>query len=182
MTVKKKKTNNKVLVEKVMRSFLDVYDLEGANFYDTPRRVAQLWDAFLTREKPAMRAFPSESKELAVVKDYTSWGFCPHHLLPVEYKFKVGYIPNGKVVGLSKIPRLVDYFLARMPLQEDLPGLIVDELERILKPLGSGCTVEGQHLCCVARGIKSKDIKFTNTALRGVILLSPTTHNEFLRA
>lgn len=174
--------SNKEVAEQIFRTFLDIYDLEGANFYDTPKRVAKMWNDFFLQEKPILRAFPSTSNEMVVVKDFIHWGFCPHHLMPVRYTFKVGYIPNGKVIGLSKIPRLAAWCLAKLPLQEDLPQLLLNELDAVLNPQGLGCMIEGFHLCCAARGIKSETINFKNTALRGLMLLSPSTHQEFLDA
>jgi len=178
----KKKLSNTKLTEDMYRTFLDIYDLEGANFDETPRRVAKLWDSFLRAEKPLLKTFPTENQEMVLIKDYISWGFCPHHLLPIKYTFKIGYIPRDKVVGLSKLPRLADYHLSKLPLQEDLPCLIADDLNKLLNPLGCGCQVRGYHLCCGMRGIKSESMEFVTTSLKGVMLFSGASQQEFLNA
>jgi len=178
--VKKSQTNDLKLTEKLFKTFLDIHDLEGSNFFETPQRIAKMWEAFLNREKPILKAFPTECQQMVVLKDFATWGFCPHHLLPVKYTFKVGYIPKDKTLGLSKMARLAEYYVSKLPLQEDLPDMIVDDLQKVLQPLGCGCRVEGFHLCMVMRGVKCETMKFVNTALRGVMLFSTAAQMEFL--
>lgn len=178
----KNRQSNLELVEKMVRTFLDVYDLEGANFFETPQRVAKMWDEFLNYPKPTLKAFPTENQEMVLLKNHVSWGFCPHHLLPIRYTFKIGYIPRDKAIGLSKMPELANWCLSKLPLQEDLPVMIVEELNKVLNPLGCGCQVKGYHLCCVMRGVKSESIEFISTALKGVMLFSSASQQEFLSA
>ena len=178
--MKKKSKSNDKLTEKLFRTFLDINDLENANFWETPKRVAKMWDSFLNIEKPKLKAFPTNNNSMVIIDQFDGWSFCPHHLLPVRYTFKIGFIPQGKSLGLSKFPRLVDFILSKMPLQEDIPDLIVDEIQSIIKPLGCGCQVKGYHLCSVMRGVKCPNIRFVTTALKGLLLHSPASQAEFL--
>ena len=177
--MKHKKTDTKH-IEDMFRVFLDLHDFDGANFDETPQRVAKMWDNFLHVEKPILRAFPTTNNEMVVLKGIELWGFCPHHLLPIKYILKIGYIPSDKVLGLSKLARLAKYCISRLPLQEDLPYLITDELQRVLKPLGCGCQVNGYHLCIAMRGVEQDKATFITTSLKGIMLLSPASQHEFL--
>lgn len=154
-------------------------DLNDPNFKETPQRVARFYRDLCKRERPAIKVFPSTSKEMVVLKDFVSYSLCPHHLLPVRYTFRVGYIPSGYVLGISKIPRLINYIMRLLPLQEDIPDLVVNELESLLRPIGAGCQVVGRHLCMEMRGVRTEG-EFVTTKLSGVILLNPGTHEEFL--
>lgn len=174
------RAQTKDAVQKLVRAFLDQNDLDGANFDDTPRRVAEVWDSFLHTPKPDMTAFPSTTSQMVILKNHITWGFCPHHLLPVEYTFRIGYVPQDKVIGLSKLARLADYHLSRLPLQEDVGDLIVEDLHNVLKPLGIGCQVHGRHLCIAMRGVRTPNAEFVTTSLKGIILMNPSTHQEFL--
>ena len=173
------KSDNVKLTEKVFRTFLSVYGLESINALETPERMAKMWHEFLTRKPPALKAFPTSSQQMVMIKDFTTWGYCPHHLLPVKYTLKIGYIPHLRVLGLSKLPRMVDYLLSKLPLQEDLPDMIVDKLEEVLKPVGSGCHVKGYHLCCAMRGAKV-DVEFITSAYRGVMAQESAVRKEFV--
>ena len=152
---------------------------ENENFRETPRRVGSFYKELLGRKKPEIKVFPSNSNEMVVIKDLVDYSLCPHHLLPVRYEFRVGYIPTGQVIGLSKIPRIIHYMMSRLPLQEDLPDLIVGELMDLLRPMGAGCQVKGHHMCMEIRGVKTEG-EFITTKLTGVMLLNPATHEEFL--
>lgn len=176
---KSTKSNNQ-LTEKMFRTFLDINDLEGANFWETPKRVSKMWDLFLNVERPKIKAFPTENGSMVIVDGFDSWSFCPHHLLPVKYSVKIGFIPQGKSLGLSKFPRLVDFICSKLPLQEDIPNLVLDEIQTIIRPLGCGCQVKGYHLCSMMRGVKCSNIRFVTTALKGVMLHSPASQQEFL--
>jgi GTP cyclohydrolase I len=167
-------------LEKLVSQFLAINSLDNANFFDTPRRVASLWHTFLNQEKPPLRAFPTTSQEMILLKNHIVWGFCPHHLLPVRYTFKIGYIPQDKTLGLSKIARLANWCLSKLPLQEDIPNIILNELHAALKPLGSGCQVKGYHLCVAMRGVHSAEAEFVTTGLRGVMLYNASAQHEFL--
>jgi GTP cyclohydrolase I len=149
------------------------------NFRETPRRVSSFYKELLERMRPEIKVFPSSSNEMVVLKDFVDYSLCPHHLLPVRYVFRVGYIPTGQVIGLSKIPRIIHYLMSKLPLQEDIPDLVVQELVELLRPMGCGCQVRGRHMCMEMRGVKTEG-EFVTTKLTGVILLNPGTHEEFL--
>ncbi len=169
-------------IDPVIRGVQDLltqYKLSGPNFEETPERVAKLWCEFFNKERPNMKVFPTNNNLMVVVKDFTTWGYCPHHLLPIRYTFKIGYIPNGQAVGLSKLPRLAEYYVSKLPIQEDLPNWIVEDLQQTLRPLGCGCQVKGFHLCCAARGVEA-DLEFVTTGLRGVFRHNPAAQQEFL--
>jgi len=155
--------NVKNYTQKNISEFLKLLSLEGENFYDTPRRVAGVWDVFLTGEfskKPVMKFFSTKSKEAVIMKNHITWGFCPHHLLPVRYIINLGYIPNGKAVGLSKLPRLADYLISKLPLQEDLTIELAQLLHSETNSTGVACAIKGYHLCYAIRGAKSGDASF----------------------
>lgn len=166
--------------EYIKRVMEDLHlDLRNENFRETPQRVSKFYRELLGREKPTIKTFPSTSNEMVVLKGIEDYSLCPHHLLPVKYTFRVGYIPTGKVIGLSKIPRIIHYLMSKLPLQEDIPELVVNEIEELLHPMGAGCQVRGEHLCMQMRGVKCQG-EFINTKLTGIILVSPATHEEFL--
>jgi len=166
-------------VQKIVKQMLNKLGFKNPNFDQTPERIERMWKAFLEVERPTMTVFPTECNEMLIIKNHVTWGFCPHHLLPVKYTFRIGYIPKSLVVGLSKLPELANYFVSFLPLQEDLPPMICDALEEALKPQGVGCSVEGTHLCMVMRGVKSPCVEAVVTKLKGIILLNPSTHDEF---
>jgi GTP cyclohydrolase I len=166
--------------EERVKNFLMQYNLEGPNFTDTPQRVAKAWKEFFNVPKPDMTTFPSCNNEMVVMKGFTIWGYCPHHLLPIRYTFKIGYVPKQTVLGLSKMARLASYIVSKVPLQEDLPCMITEELEKALQPQGAGCLVDGYHLCMAMRGVKQENASFRTTSLTGIILMNPATHEEFV--
>lgn len=137
---------------------------EDPGFIDTPDRVARFWSEFVDREPPEIKVFPSSSTDLVRLDGYTTWGLCPHHLLPVRYTISVSYIPNGKVFGISKLPRIVNYVLRALPLQEDLPKMVVNYLHSCLNVKEARCQVTGLHLCMVMRGVRAGDCQLTTFA------------------
>jgi GTP cyclohydrolase I len=139
------------------------FDLENENFSGTPERVARFWLEFTQRTPPEIKTFPSDSLEIVRLNNYETWGLCPHHLLPVRYQVSICYQPNGQVFGISKLPRIVDYLLRTMPLQEDIPRLVVKYLQQTLSVRYAECSVEGLHLCMTMRGVKAKDCTLTTT-------------------
>jgi GTP cyclohydrolase I len=154
---------NKTRLELFFKVFLRVNNLKGPDFDDTPERVTRFWLEFLNPEPPKIKAFPSEATDYVKLNGYQTWGMCPHHLLPVRYTVSISYIPNGQVFGISKLPRVVDYTLSKLPLQEDLPRLIIEYLKEHLDITSATCTVKGLHLCMVMRGIKARDCTLTTS-------------------
>lgn len=166
-------------MQQATKRMLSKLHLKGPNFDSTPERVERMWKTFFSIKEPDLTVFTTECNEMLVIKNHVVWGFCPHHLLPVRYTFRIGYIPRGLAVGLSKLPQLANYFVTFLPLQEDLPNMVCTFLEEKLKPQGVGCCVEGMHLCMVMRGVKSPCVEAVVTKLKGIILLNPPTHSEF---
>lgn len=154
-------------------------DANNENFRETPKRVAKFYRELCKSPEPEIKVFPSTSREMVVLKDFVSYSLCPHHLLPVRYTFRVGYIPTGYVIGISKMPRIINHIMRLLPLQEDIPDMVVSTLEKLLHPMGAGCQVRGRHLCMEMRGVKTEG-EFVTTKLTGVILLNQGTHEEFL--
>ena len=163
-------------------------DLTDPNFKDTPKRVARAYQEMLAGTKDTKAqiqqvlstAFPSEGySSLIFCTNITSYSLCPHHLLPVEYHSTVGYIPSkeGKVLGASKLPRVVDILSQRLVLQETLTEDIANALA-LVKPLGIAVVVSGAHYCMKMRGIR-KEASFETSTMRGVFMRKPEARKEF---
>jgi GTP cyclohydrolase I len=124
--------------------------------------------------------FESDNDEMVVIPSIDAVSLCPHHLLPILYTAHVGYIPNGHVIGLSKIPRLVKHLAAKPVIQEDLVGEIALELYKALAPTGVMVVLDGQHACMRARGIREKDSVTRTSKTVGVFQTDAAAKAEFL--
>ena len=151
----------------------------------TPERVEKALD-FLTRgykEDPhailQAAMFDVAYDEMVLVKDIEMYSLCEHHMLPFFGKVHVAYIPDGKVIGLSKIPRLVDVFARRLQVQERLTRQIADAIQEAIHPQGVGVVVEARHLCMMMRGVEKQNSSTVTSAMVGVFL-NHHTRNEFL--
>ncbi len=152
---------------------------------DTPLRVARMYQELFSglHEDPKATlsaAFSEPHQEMVVVKDVPFYSMCEHHLLPFHGVAHFGYLPDGKIVGLSKIARLVDCLSRRPQVQERLSGEIVDTFCEVMRPMGAGVVIEAEHLCMTMRGIKKPGSKMVTSALRGVFRDSAETRAEFL--
>ncbi|MBW2674512.1 MAG: GTP cyclohydrolase I FolE [Deltaproteobacteria bacterium] len=142
---------------------------------NTPRRVAKAFvDEFLcgyteNPEEILRPVFEAKYDELVIVKNIEFWSLCQHHLLPFYGEAFIGYIPTGKVVGLSKLARLVHCFSRRLQLQETLTQQIADAIQETLQPLGAGVIIEATHSCMSARGVKASGAKTVTSVLTGVL-------------
>ncbi|MBZ7985596.1 GTP cyclohydrolase I FolE [Campylobacter sp. Cr9] len=123
--------------------------------------------------------FNTDNNEMVLVKDIDFYSLCEHHLLPFFGKVHIAYIPNGKVVGLSKLPRLVEVFARRLQIQEQLCEQISNSLYEILKPKGVAVTIEAEHLCMQMRGIQKVNSKTITSSLKGIFLSDERTRKEF---
>jgi GTP cyclohydrolase I len=118
--------------------------------------------------------------EMVIVRDIEYYSLCEHHMLPFMGRAHVAYMPNGKVIGLSKIPRIVDMFARRLQVQERMTRQIADFLEELLHPRGVAVVVEGLHLCSTMRGVKKHDARMTTSAMLGAFRTRMATRQEFL--
>ncbi|MEO5509324.1 MAG: GTP cyclohydrolase I FolE [Longimicrobiales bacterium] len=125
--------------------------------------------------------FNEDHHNMVIVKDIEMYSLCEHHLLPFFGKVHVAYIPNGKIVGLSKIPRIVDVFARRLQVQERLTTQILDALVDVLQPEGVGVVIEAYHLCMMMRGVQKQNSKTITSAMHGAFLEDNRTREEFLR-
>jgi GTP cyclohydrolase I len=153
---------------------------------DTPERVEKSM-AFLTRgytmdvtEVLHNALFEVEYDEMVIVKDVEFFSMCEHHMLPFFGKAHVAYVPNGKVIGLSKIPRVVDVFARRLQVQERLTTEIADAITEAIDPQGVAVIIEAQHLCMMMRGVEKQHSATVTSAMRGVFKSQLQTRNEFL--
>jgi GTP cyclohydrolase I len=153
----------------------------------TPARVAASLQ-WLTRgyEQDARQVigdamFDESHSNMVMVRDIELYSMCEHHMLPFYGKAHVAYIPDGKIVGLSKLPRIVDVFAQRLQVQERLTEQIAEAINDVLEPLGVGVVIEAYHLCMMMRGVQKQNSKTITSALRGVFREDPKTRDEFLR-
>jgi GTP cyclohydrolase I len=152
----------------------------------TPSRVAKAY-RFLTsgyaqdpQEILNGAMFDVDYDEMVLVRDIEFYSLCEHHMVPFFGAVHVGYIPNGRVVGLSKIPRLVEMFSRRLQVQERLTMQIAETIENILSPKGVGVVVESKHLCMVMRGVQKQDSYAITSSMRGAFSDDPKTRAEFM--
>ena len=152
---------------------------------DTPKRVANMYDELLSGysidpvELLNGAMFDVEYDEMVVVKDIDFYSLCEHHLLPFYGKAHVGYLPNNKVIGLSKIPRMVEMFARRLQVQERMTQQIALTLDELIHPAGIGVVVEAQHLCAAMRGVRKPNTTMTTSAVRGQFKKNSSTREEF---
>ena len=160
-------------------------DREGLQ--KTPERVAKALQ-FLTHgygldPEAILRSalFEEDYSQMVLVRDIEVYSQCEHHMLPFFGKAHVAYIPNGRIVGLSKIPRVVDVFARRLQVQERLTLQVRDAIDRVLRPEGVAVVIEAQHLCMMMRGAEKQNSHTTTSAMSGVFLDQPDTRAEFMR-
>jgi len=152
----------------------------------TPERVAKAWKFFTKGyhediEEITNRAiFTEDVQDMVIVRDIEFFSLCEHHLLPFFGKAHVGYIPNGKVIGLSKIPRIVDMYSHRLQVQERLTNQVANGIKRILDPIGVAVVMEGKHMCMQMRGVEKQNSFASTSAMLGQFRESTETRSEFL--
>ena len=161
-------------------------DTSRAGLLDTPERASKAFD-FLTRgyhqtldEVINGALFPSESSEMVIVKDIELYSLCEHHLLPFIGKCHVAYIPNGKVLGLSKVARIVDMFARRLQIQETLVTQIAKTIEEVTEAQGVAVIIEAKHMCMMMRGVEKQNSVMKTSAMLGAFRNNQATRNEFL--
>ncbi|MFV0275592.1 MAG: GTP cyclohydrolase I FolE [Parahaliea sp.] len=161
-------------------------DLGRPGLADTPKRAAKAFE-FLTRgyqqsvdEVVNNALFPSSSSEMVLVQDVELYSLCEHHLLPFIGKCHVAYLPTGKVLGLSKVARLVDVFARRLQIQESLTTQIAETIMAVTGASGVGVIIEAQHMCMMMRGVEKQNSIMKTSAMLGCFRESQSTRDEFL--
>lgn len=162
-------------------------DLSRPGLVDTPKRAAKAFE-FLTQgydqsldEVVNNALFPSDSSEMIVVQNIELYSMCEHHLLPFIGKCHVAYIPTGKVLGLSKVARIVDLFARRLQIQESLTSQIAQTIMQVTDAEGVGVIVEAQHMCMMMRGVEKQNSAMKTSAMLGSFRDSQKTRSEFLQ-
>jgi GTP cyclohydrolase I len=175
-------------LEKIVRELMAELgmDLSDQHFQGTPARVARLYRE-LTRGNAVdaadiLKTFQSSHSELIVVSDINFYSLCPHHLLIYRGKMHFGYVPDGNIVGLSKIPRLIQAMASRPIVQEDLVSEIADTFMSVVQPLGCAVRATGRHDCVAVRGVKCHEARMTTVALRGLFQEKHSLVDEFNHA
>ena len=168
----------------LLRAFGEDPSREGLQ--DTPKRVARMYPELLSgyREDPKKLVnkalFNVDYDDMVIVRDIEFYSLCEHHLLPFIGRAHVAYIPNGKVLGLSKIPRVVDMYARRLQVQERMTREIANFINDLLKPQGVAVVVEALHLCSMMRGVKKHDARMTTSTMLGSFRTRIATRQEFL--
>ena len=152
----------------------------------TPSRVSKAWSFFSRGYNQNVdeiindAIFYENAKDMVVVRDVEFFSLCEHHLIPFFGKAHVAYIPNGKVVGLSKIPRIIDMYSRRLQVQERLTRQIAETIQDVLEPIGVAVIMEGQHMCMQMRGVEKQNSLTTTSSMLGKFRQSDRTRAEFL--
>ncbi|GIS56843.1 MAG: GTP cyclohydrolase 1 [Candidatus Neomarinimicrobiota bacterium] len=153
----------------------------------TPKRVAESWK-FLSQgyhqnldEIINEAIFDESAKDMIIVKDIEFYSLCEHHLIPFYGKAHVGYIPDGKIIGLSKIPRVIDFYARRLQVQERLTNQIATCIQDLLNPKGVAVVMEGRHFCMLMRGVQKQNSIASTSSMLGAFKDKSTTRNEFLK-
>lgn len=153
----------------------------------TPTRAAKAMEFLTSGYKKDLDTvlnqaiFDEDNDDMVIVKDIEFYSLCEHHILPFWGKCHVGYLPRKRIIGLSKIPRIVDMFARRLQVQERLTREIAEALETALNPTGIGVVMEAQHMCMMARGVEKQTSRMTTNAMRGTFREDSSTRAEFLR-
>lgn len=176
------------VVEEAVRMILNAVgenpDREG--LLKTPERVARMYEELLSgyRIDPIALVngaiFDVTYDEMVLVRDIEFYSLCEHHLLPFIGRVHVAYLPRGRIIGLSKIPRIVDMFAHRLQLQERMTRQIADFIDTLLNPIGVAVVVEGLHLCATMRGVKKHGARMTTSSMLGYFRKNVATRQEFL--
>lgn len=173
------------LVRDILKAIGENPDREG--LLKTPARVAKAYEYLTSGYKQDIKrvlngaVYEEKYNEMVIVKDIDFFSLCEHHLLPFYGKCHVAYIPNGRILGLSKVPRIVEVFSRRLQVQERLTQQIADTLYDCLKPNGVAVVTEAKHLCMMMRGVEKQNSVATTSAMLGVFRDDEKTRGEFLR-
>lgn len=179
---------DKAKVEEAIKLLLEGIgeDVNREGLQGTPERIARMCEEIYggldnEADEYLQKQFHVENNEMVLEKDITFYSMCEHHLMPFYGKAHIAYIPDGKVVGLSKLARTVEVFARRLQLQEQLTGQIADALMEYMQPKGALVMVEAEHMCMTMRGIKKPGSQTVTLARRGVFETDPTLEERFFR-
>ena len=176
-------------MEESIRDFLKAIgeDPEREGLVQTPHRVARAYE-YLThgyqmdvKEVLNSAVFQEDVNHMIIVKDIEIYSLCEHHMLPFFGRCHIGYIPSGKVLGVSKLARIADIFARRLQLQERLTNQIAETLMEAVQPIGVGVIIEAKHLCMMMRGVEKQNSSMVISAMLGTLKDSISTRNEFLQ-
>ena len=175
-------------VQNLVSSFLTEIgeDPEREGLVYTPKRVAKAYEFFTSGYNKKIEevlnnaVFDVKYDEMVLVKDIDFYSLCEHHMLPFYGKVHVAYIPDGKILGLSKIPRIVEMFSRRLQVQERMTQQIADIIEEQLHPQGVAVVSEARHMCMMMRGVEKQNSSATASAVHGIFKEDPRTRSEFL--
>ncbi|MCY9664506.1 GTP cyclohydrolase I FolE [Paenibacillus alginolyticus] len=178
---------NRELIEQHVREILRLIgeDVDREGLLDTPARVTRMYEEIFSGYEANPRdvmgvTFDEQHEELVIIKDIIYYSQCEHHMAPFFGKVHVGYLPSGKVAGLSKFARLVDVVTRKLQVQERITSEIADILDDVLKPHGVMVVVEGEHMCMCSRGVKKYGSQTITSAVRGSFRTDSTLRTEFL--
>ncbi|TVY10187.1 GTP cyclohydrolase I FolE [Paenibacillus cremeus] len=179
--------DNREQVEHHVREILRLIgeDVDREGLLDTPARVTRMYEEIFAGYEADFHdilgvAFDEKHEELVIVKDIVYYSQCEHHMAPFFGKIHIGYIPSGKIAGLSKFARLVEAVTRRLQVQERITSEIADIITNVLEPHGCMVVVEGEHLCMCARGVKKPGSKTVTSAARGIFRDNAATRGEFM--
>ena len=179
-----KKNNIKKLTKELLKEIGENPAREG--LLNTPDRVSRAWE-YLSRgyslnveELINGAIFNQEYDQMVAVKDIEFYSMCEHHLLPFFGHAHIAYIPNGKIIGLSKIPRILDMFSRRLQVQERMTQEVADMLNKVLEPKGVAVIIEAQHMCMQMRGVEKRQSYMSTSAMLGIFRDDDKTRKEFL--
>lgn len=187
-------TEAHALLERAYKDILEAYALMGYNtrdddnFRETAQRAAKAAQELVRPvseinseiDDLVSKTFPARYDHMVISKHNICFGLCPHHLLPVVYRVSLAYIPRERVVGISKLSRLIRLMARRPVLQEDLTHELAELLHKRLDSLGSAAYVEGLHMCMAARGVEAHEARLVTSAMRGIFVDQQPTRQEFL--
>ena len=181
------KTNIKRIEELVKELLIQIgEDPVREGILRTPERVANAWNFFskgYTQNVESIinnAVFTEDYDEMVTIKDIDFFSLCEHHLLPFFGKAHVAYIPEGKIIGLSKVPRIIEMFSRRLQVQERMTQQIAEILNSVLCPQGVAVVLEGQHMCMQMRGVEKQNSYATTSSMKGIFLKDSRTREEFL--
>lgn len=175
-------------IEQLVKELITQIGEDGSRegLIETPRRVAKsyekLFGGYKMKAEDMVTEFDGENyDEMIICKNIDFFSNCEHHMQPFFGTVHIGYIPDKKIIGISKLPRLVEIYARRLQNQERLTMQIAEKLSEILKPKGVGVVIEAKHLCMMARGVERQNTTMTTSACRGLFKTNQLTRSEFLK-